>query len=398
MARASRLYYDDSLLLAFDAHVTAHASFGGRPSVLLDQTAFYPESGGQMADRGRIGDSVVVDVQADDDGAVHHIVEGELPDAGATLPARIDAARRRTHMALHTGQHILSRALLDVAHAETVSSRLGETTCTLDVDAATLSESEVARAEDLANAIVDSDVRVRAWFPDPGELAGLSLRRAPKVEREIRVVQIGDFDVSPCGGTHCLGSAQVGLVRISGVERYKGGTRLVFSAGRRARAELAHEAGVLRGLGRDFTCGPADVPAAVDKLRRQLAEARESLGLVRARLADHAADALLAEAARSGERRLVAQIDGAPAELLRAVATRLCDALPDAVALLAGGTAEGTPVLAARGAHSDFDCGAFVKQLATASGGRGGGRPERAEGRLPPGVDFVALARVGLAS
>lgn len=385
-----RLYYDDSLLMEFDARVVAHGELSGRPSVVLDQSAFYPESGGQMADRGRLGDARVVDVQVDSSGVVHHLLEGEFPEPGQSVHGSIDRARRRVHMALHTGQHMLSRALVDVAKAETVSSRLGETSCTIDVDAREIDEPTLARIENLVNSIVDDDVPVRAWFPEAAELSSLELRRTPKVEDHIRVVRIGDFDITPCGGTHCTGSAQVGLLRITGVERYKGGTRLTFAAGRRAREQLGGESDVLRELGRAFTCAPGDVPAAVDKLRRQLGEVRESLGLVRARLAEQTAGELLARAESTGERRLVAQLTGAPAELLRAVGARLT-ALPDAVALLAGGTSEGTAVLAVRGSDSDFDCGGFIKRAATASGGRGGGRPERAEGRLPPGVDWPAL-------
>lgn len=390
MSPTERLYYDDSLLLEFNARVAALGELAGRRSVVLDRTAFYPESGGQMADRGQLGETRIVDVQVDDDGIIHHLIDGDLPAPGSSVHCSIDRARRRVHMALHTGQHMLSRALLDVARAETVSSRLGETSCTIDVDAAQVQERTLSRVEDLVNSVIDDNVNVRAWFPEAGELQSLELRRTPKVEDHIRVVRIGDFNVTPCGGTHCTGSAQVGLLRITGVERYKGGTRLSFAAGRRAREQLGGESEVLRGLGRDFTCAPSDVPAAVEKLRRQLGEARESLGLVRARLAEQTATELVARAEQSGNRRFVAQLEGAPAELLRAVGARLV-ALPDAVALLAGGTSEGTAVVAVRGSESDFDCGGFVKRAARSSGGRGGGRPERAEGRLPPGIDWAEL-------
>src|SRR5258706_15205130 len=121
----SRLYHDDSFRLTFDAEVVAHSAFGGKTSVVLDRTAFYPESGGQMADRGTLGGRSILDVQADDAGVVHHIVEGELPVLGAQVSGAIDGPRRRLHMALHTAQHALSRALVDLVGAETVSARLG---------------------------------------------------------------------------------------------------------------------------------------------------------------------------------------------------------------------------------------------------------------------------------
>ncbi|MFL5345579.1 MAG: alanyl-tRNA editing protein [Hyalangium sp.] len=394
MASTERLYYSDPYLHQFSGRVIAHAVWNGAPSLVLDRTAFYPEAGGQMADRGVLGGFAVRDVQVDDAGLVHHVLElpeGKgLPEVGAELAGEIDRARRRVHMALHTGQHMLSAALVDVANAHTVSSRLGETLCTIDVELDVLDEAKVAEAEDLANSVIDDDVRIRAFFPTPEELAALPLRRKPKVTENIRVVQIGDFDASPCGGTHCTGSAQVGMIRVLGVERYKGKGRVLFSAGRRARSELWQEAGTLRGLSRAFTCGPSEVPVVIDKLRRDLTDTREALGAARAKLADQAAVELAAALEKSPDHRVVAVLDGANPESLRAIAARLTSQ-PESVVLLAGRAPEGLSVLIARGSGSSFGCGAFLKRLAEAAGGRGGGRPEHAEGRLPPGTDFPAL-------
>jgi alanyl-tRNA synthetase len=416
-----RLYYDDPLRLSFDACVVRNASWEGAPSVVLDRTAFYPEAGGQMADRGLLGGHPVTDVQVDDAGVIHHILdlrEGASPllsmgapppkprsglvtigapppnprsglGVGDAVTGSVDRARRRAYMALHTAQHMLSRALADVAMADTVSSRLGESACTIDLDRETLEERAVAEAEDLVNAVIDDDVPIRAYFPTAEELASLPLRRAPKVTGDVRVVVVGAFDVTPCGGTHCTRSAQVGFLRVTGIERYKGKARVTFSAGPRGRGELWREASVLRDLGRAFTCGPFDVPLGVEKLRRELGEARDTLGLVRGRLAD-AIGAELCEAARATG-RAVAVLDDAGPDLLRALATRITTAAPAAVAFLAGRGSEGLAVLVARGAASTLDCGAFLKRAATEAAGRGGGRPERAEGRLPRDADWAAL-------
>ncbi|HET9452498.1 MAG TPA: alanyl-tRNA editing protein, partial [Aggregicoccus sp.] len=370
-----RLYFEDPFLLHFSGRVLAHGTWEGRPSLVLDRTAFYPEAGGQMADRGVLGGLPLQDVQVDEAGVVHHVLAPgtALPAVGEQLEGDVDGPRRRAHMSLHTGQHMLSRALEDVAGARTVSSRLGETLCTIDVepggDGAALDEAQVAEAEARVNAVIDADLPIRAFFPTPEELARLPLRRAPKVSENIRVLQIGDFDVSPCGGTHCTRSGQVGLLRVLGVERNKGKVRVLFSAGPRARAGLWAEAGALRALARDFSCGPLDVPAAVQRLRRELDEAREALGAARAREARAQADALQRELQASPGRPLVAVLDGG-AELLRAVAARLTQQ-EGSVVLLAGRSAEGLAVLVARGPGATFGCGAFLKRAAEAAGGRG---------------------------
>jgi alanyl-tRNA synthetase len=385
--RSIELYHDDSLLLSFRGRVVEHATLGDKPSVILDRTAFYPESGGQMSDRGRLGEANVLDVVLDDVGRIHHVLEGALPSVGDIVEGEVDKVRRRIHMAQHTGQHMLSRAFVDIARAETVSSRLGESACTIDFDIPTLDERAAAQAEDLVNSLIDDDVPIRAFFPSPDELRALPLRRQPKVTDHVRIVAIGDFDVSPCGGTHCTHAAQVGFVRIESVERYKGSARVVFSAGPRARRNVTREAAITRSFAREFTCGTDDVPSGFDKLRRELAETRETLGRVRIRVASAIADDLLRASSSSA---VMGVVEDASLDLVRAVAARITSH-GDRVAMLAGVADGGTIVLVARGPDSRFDCGAFLKRVAAAAGGRGGGRPERAEGRLPLGIDWPSL-------
>jgi len=380
-----RLYHDDSYLRRFDAEVVAITSWKARPAVVLDRTAFYPEAGGQLGDHGRLGDAAVVDTQETDDGTIVHVIDGAAPAVGSQVTGELDWLRRRQHMAQHTAQHLLSGALLDRAQAPTVSARLGESALTIDVGRDRIPDAELAAAEDLANDIVDDDVAIRAWFPDPEELAQIKLRRDPKVTSSIRVVAIGEFDLSPCGGTHCARSSQLAAVRITGAERYKGMTRVTFTAARRGRAELFARDTVLRGLASQFSCSPADVPGAIDKLRRD-AEASEAKATeLRGKLATQIAHVL----GGSGTGAVVAAIAG-DAELLRGVAAKLVAAGRDA--LLAASDDSGTTVVLFRAAGSTLDCGALWKQLAARHGGRGGGRADRAEGRLGAAIaDWPAL-------
>lgn len=401
MAATRLLYHRDPLLLAFDATVIAHATFGGKPSIVLDETAFYPEAGGQMADRGTLAGAAVVDVQLDADGLVHHVVgdlasQDALPVVGARVQGSVDKARRRQFMALHTAQHMLSRALIDEASAETVSSRLGESVCTVDVDVSALAEGKLARAEALVNAVVDDDVAVRAFFPTESELRALPLRRQPKVTENIRVVEVAGFDVSPCGGTHCVSTAQVGLLRVVGLERYKGMMRVSFQSGPRARAEVFERARVLEGLARELSASPADVPAAFEKLKDQIKAGKDERGLLVEQLARQLASSLTSSTSSTSSSAgpIVAEVPLGGAEMLRALAALLVADGRDA--LLAAPTTDGLQVLLARAAGSTLDCGAILKKLAQATGGRGGGKAERAEGRLPAGTDWTTTLKAQL--
>ncbi len=378
-----RLYHHDSALRRFDATVAAQTTHAGKPAIILDETAFYPEAGGQLGDRGSLGGIEVVDTQETDGGVIIHLLAATGPEPGTRITGELDWTRRRQHMAQHTGQHLLSGALLDRAAAPTASARLGETTLTIDVQRDRIPEAELAAAEDLANDLIDDDLAVRAWFPDAGELAAIKLRRDPKVDADIRVVAIGEFDYSPCGGTHCERTSQLGAIRIIGAERYKGMTRVTFTAARRGRAGLFAHDHVLRGLGTQFSCAPTDVPAAIEKLRRDTEGVRTELTALRGQLAN----AIIATLPGTGS--VVAAIPGDP-ELLRSVGAKLVSAGRDA--LLCAPDETGAAVVLFRAAGSSLDCGGLWKQLAAQLGGRGGGRADRAEGRLAASVaDWPAL-------
>lgn len=373
-----RLYHDDAYLRRFEAEVVAHTVFRDKPAVVLDQTAFYPEAGGQLGDHGTLGSARVIDTQETDDGTIVHLVEGELPPVGSRVTGELDWARRRQHMAQHTAQHLLSGTLLDRAKAPTASARLGESALTIDAARDRIPEAELAAAEELANDLIDEDLPIRAWFPTPDELATLKLRRDPKVSSDIRVVAIGDFDFSPCGGTHCARTSQLGTIRITSVERYKGMTRVTFTAARRARAELFTRDQVLRGLAAQFSCGPNEVPAAIDKLRRDAERSATEIANLRSRLASSIVESF------PGSGAVVASIAG-DAELLRSVAAKLAGSGRDAI--VSAPDDAGTAVVIMRASGSTLDCGALWKKIAAKLGGRGGGRAERAEGRIPTRVD-----------
>jgi alanyl-tRNA synthetase len=296
----------------------------------------------------------------------------------------LDWSRRRQHMAQHTAQHLLSGTLLDRAAAATASARLGESALTIDVTRDRIPDAELAAAEDLANDLIDDDLPIRAWFPAPDELATMKLRRDPKVAADIRVVAIGDFDFSPCGGTHCTRTSQLGTLRIVGSERYKGMTRVTFLAGRKARLELFSRDAVLRALAAQFSCGPAEVSAAIEKLRRDSDTGTATITALRSSLASAIASAF------PGHREAVVAAIPGDAELLRSVAAKLVAAGRDA--LLATAEEDTPTVVLMRAAGSTLDCGAVWKRLAAMAGGRGGGRPERAEGRLTARVsDWAGL-------
>ncbi|HEY1957874.1 MAG TPA: alanyl-tRNA editing protein [Polyangiaceae bacterium] len=395
-----KTYWDDPFATAFETRGAAASTYEGKPSLVLRETIFYPEGGGQLGDTGelRVGDraAAVIDTQIDDEGTIHHLLDDSMDATDAPVSGSIDVARRRDAMAHHTAQHMLSRALLDEARAATASARIGTTACTIDVERESIPDAELHRAEDRVNDAIRADLGIRALFPTAEELASMDLRRAPKVSAGVRVIDIDGFDLTPCGGTHCTRTGQIGVVRIAQIERYKGKLRVGFHAAGRAIADARTKEEVLSSLAKKLTCGLLDVGAAVGKLQSELKQRTDALANARGELFELLAKSILAEHPPDPSGTTLVRVGRAEGDVgaLRTLAGRLAGARGDVVAVCTAIDADGLLVVVQRGATTPFDCGAWLKSLAGKTGGRGGGRPERAEGRLPNDSATDALLRI----
>ncbi|MDB4914235.1 MAG: Alanyl-tRNA synthetase [Gemmatimonadetes bacterium] len=363
-----RRYYDDSYTWQFDADVVEAAG----NTAILDASWFYPTSGGQPHDTGTLGGANVVDVGIrSSDGAIIHTLDAPIPTG--PVAATINAVRRFDHMQQHTGQHILSQSFIRAANAATIGFHLGVETVSIDLDSATLAEANIAEAAEVANELVSANVAVRTWFPSASELEALALRKLPDVDGPVRVVAIGDFDFSACGGTHVARSGEVGLLSVLRVERMKRGTRIEFLAGHRARADYARKHAIVQELSAALTCAPAQLTGAVAKLSATVVETRRALAVYHERDLDEEAVQLAAAATENGALRIVTRsFSGRPVDDVKGLALRLT-AEPNVIALF-GITGARTQLIFARSEGVALDLKpAFDATLAALGGGKGGG-------------------------
>ncbi|MGE5180404.1 MAG: alanyl-tRNA editing protein [Bacteroidota bacterium] len=372
------LYYDDSLRDAFEAVVVDARSEAEGTRVALDATAFYPGGGGQPSDRGTLDGKTVIDVTAEE-GVVWHRVDGALA-SGARVEGRLDWARRFDHMQQHTGQHILSRAFVEVARADTLSFHLGDEVVTIDVGHPGPDPPLLRRVEDRANAIVWEDRPVRTHVVPLEKALTFPLRKPPDVEGDVRVVEVEGFDWSACGGTHVARSGQVGMIAVLGTERYKGGTRVAFACGGRALARLRAASETLRGLCLEFTSGEADLPRAIARLKADVRSLESRLKPLLAESIAREAESLLAEAEHGPSGPVVARWypDRTPEEI-GALAGQV--AARGGIALLAAGNEIARAHFSAP--KGTISMGALFADLCRAFGAKGGGRPESAQGAIP---------------
>ena len=370
-----RLYYTDAYLTTFPARVVDRAENG--TLVYLDRTAFYPTSGGQPHDTGRLGSSRVVDVIDQSDRIAHRV---ETPVGSDTVDGAIDWPRRFDHMQQHTGQHLLSAVLAELTGYATVSVHFGDEVSTLDLDTPSLAPEQIVEAERRANRIVTENRPVEVSFEDAASVAGL--RKASDREGTLRVVAIRDLDRSACGGTHVRATGEIGPILLRGQERVRKAMRLEFLCGERAVRRARADYELLAGLAAGQSAAPEELPALIAAQRQEIATVMAASREAETALAGYRARELYQAASpgTNGVRLIVLREDAGPPDRLRTLATAV-GGLPRGVLL--GATREPTGLILAAAEDSGVDAGKTLKETLGRVGGRGGGNARLAQGSVP---------------
>src|SRR5688500_2936208 len=374
---SERLYYTDPYLVEFDAVVRDVLRHDDKWKVTLDRTAFYPTSGGQPFDTGTLGDAKVEDVFDQDDGTIGHLVDRELA-MNSRVRGHVDWSRRFDHMQQHTGQHLLSAAFEHEAGAKTVSFHLGTSASTIDLDKE-LQPDQIARVEDVVNGILWEDREVCVKFVTAHEAAKLPLRKETAREGELRIIEIKDYDLSACGGTHVRRTGAIGVIAISAFERFRGGLRVEFVCGGRALRAYRNLKNSVTGSVRLLSVLPDELPSAIEKLQTAGRSQQKSQEGLYERLAAHEAASLVASAERIGDANVVAAaISGWDANGLKKLASTIASK-PKTIAVLLTSESPALIVIS-RSQDLSVDTGVILKALIDQFGGRGGGKGSMAQG------------------
>jgi alanyl-tRNA synthetase len=387
MISTERLYYRDSYLKEFSAHVVRASPAEGQVEVVLDRTAFYPEGGGQPADLGVLSNAQVTDV-LDRDGEVVHVVRGSMPSGEVT--GQVDWDRRFDHMQQHSGQHVLSQAFEQMVGAKTVSFHMGAEVSTIDLAIGALTPEQLQAAEDLSNRVIFEDRPILVHLLDPSELARLQLRKGSEREGEIRVVEVEGFDSIPCGGTHCRSAGAVGLIKVTRWARRSGDVRVEFLCGWRALRDYRAKNETAVVLATSLAVRDQDVREGVERLMREAVDLRKQTEHLRNQILDYQAIELAGRGQTIGSAWVIATVleDRSPEELKHLAARIVAE--PGKIVLLAAGTDKATLVFA-RSENLSLDAGALLRQAAAPFGGRGGGRPNLSQGGIPDPANTQAV-------
>jgi alanyl-tRNA synthetase len=395
-----RLYYHDSFLYNFDAEVRSVVETP-RPALILDRTAFYPTSGGQIHDTGSIVFSDarfsearfrVTEVADTEDGHIVHYLDAPLKDvkAGTSVRGEIDPTRRRDHMQQHSAQHVLSSAFVRLFGMATVSFHMADDYCSIDLDTPALSKDQVEAAERKANEIMIDDRPVDVRYVTRDEAENLGLRKLPPAERDqLRLIDIHEWDLTACGGTHVSSTGQIGGILLRKTEKVRQGYRVEFVAGQRAVSTARRDFSTLTETAALFSAGIYDVPQQARKSLDEIRSLRKQHEQLQEELAAAEAAALLAETPETEGRKLVVRtFPDRDLNFLKLLAQKLTRQSP-AIALLA--TESPQPALVfAQSAGQSHDMGALLKETLAKLGGRGGGSKDLAQGGVPQSTDLAA--------
>lgn len=367
-----RLYFENPYLTEFEAEVVEKLIHAQKPALILDQTCFYPESGGQLSDRGTIDGIEVIQVLEKNNRILHLLEE----DRSTTkILGRIDWQRRFDHMQQHAGQHILSQVFLELHRAETLSFHLGEASSTVEIDLRKISEEEVEEVEKRANQIVFQDREIKSYFVSDDEIERIPLRRPPKKKGLIRVVEIADFDYSACGGTHPRRTGEIGLIKILRWERIRDNIRFEFVCGKRAITDYVWKNRSLRQLSTIFTVHEMEVLSSVERLLTDLKAQKKEKKKLQQRMIQYEAEDI---AKKAGEKIIKNIFRGRAHDDVRFLALNIIKK-GDFVVLYGLKSEKRIQLILARSDNITIDLRELVPELSSLIKGKGGGSPSLVE-------------------
>jgi len=362
-----KLFYTDPFLKEFTATVLSCTEEKGAYAVILDRTAFYPEGGGQPADHGTLGGVTVTDTR-DRGGEVVHLCDKPLT-VGESVTGTIDWARRFDFMQQHSGEHIVSGIICGRFGCDNVGFHVGKDTVTIDFNA-DITPEDLAEIEKAANAYIQADHAISITFPSPDELKTIDYRSKKELTGEVRIVAFPGADCCACCGTHVLTSGQVGLVKLLSVQKFREGVRIEMMAGNRA---IDHFTAILEQntkVSQLLSAKAYETAAAVERLQSQIfALQGRVMELENADFARKAEE-------YAGKGNVLLFEGDMSADSVRKLCTAVLEKCGGRCAVFAGTDGSYKYALGEEGG----DLRALVKELNAALKGRGGGKPNFAQG------------------
>ena len=358
-------------------------------ALILDQSYFYPNAGGQLCDRGAIEGLPVIDVQEIDGNIIHYIKGDILINQGDVINGEIDWKHRFDHMQQHSGQHVLSGTLLSIWQKETLSFHMGEEVCTLDISYTSLNEKKVEHLEEMANQVIYDNKTIRQYYlEDNSNDISEKLRKKQELHEKLRIVEIDKFDLTACGGTHCKSTGEIAIIKIIGWENRKDKTRISFLCGHRALDDYQKKNQIVKHLSGFFTVGFNQLEEKVAQLNKEKNELTKGFNRIEKDLIRYEAEELKLKYSKNEKDYLLVSklFSEKSVHLLRQISLMLIN---EQKCLVIIGAEKPEPVLCLA-CSQDFTIhmGDLIRQIMIEYNGKGGGSNFMAVGKLKRSADL----------
>lgn len=370
-----KLFYNDVRKAEFEATVVSCVKNKDRYEVVLDGTYFYPEGGGQPADHGKIDDANVFDVH-DKDNEVVHYCDKEV-ECGKKVKAWVDMERRHRLMQQHSGEHIVSGLIHKHFGYDNVGFHMGSDCITIDFNGP-LTADDLKLVEKEANEAIYRNFDTNIFYPSPEELEKLEYRSKKALEGDVRIVNFKDCDTCACCGLHVVKSGEIGIIKITGSQNYKGGTRVTMLAGKQAREDYAVKDSIVHGISNLLSAKPYETKEAVERLMKERNEIKEQLVAAKKQIFE-----LKRDSVKDDETCAIFFEENMEPFELRLFTEMLLEKVPSA-AVFSGNDEEGYKYAVG---STKTDMSAFIKEANKALGGRGGGRGNIMQGAFTASRD-----------
>ncbi|MEA2021066.1 MAG: DHHA1 domain-containing protein [Candidatus Caldatribacteriota bacterium] len=387
-----RLYYKYPYLKEFKGKILEKVRIKDKPVIVLDNTCFYPTSGGQPNDLGYIQSVPVIDVIEDKEKIVHVLKEDIEEKSGDTIIGKIDWVRRFDHMQQHSGQHILSAAFEKLWDADTVSFNLGDEICSIDIMKDNITSEEIKKVEELANNIVLRNLSIEVYFAEREDAGKLNLRKLPPQKGKIRIVEIKDFDICACCGTHCSNSGEVGLIKILKWENKGVKIRIDFICGKRSLKDYFWKNELIRNISNKLTIKDSELGEVMERILEERKGTGKKLREYKEKLQEYEASKLINKSVLNdnGIKIINKIFEQECFQEVRELVQKSIN-LDDSIVVLAGikNKREGAKILLACSKALKYDMNKLIREAEKFIEGRGGGAPNFAQagGKNAEGIE-----------
>ena len=373
-----KLYYENVYTKEFIANIIEVKEKEGKFHIVLDQTAFYPEGGGQPNDLGKI-DDLVIEYVYEENQMIYHVA-GQAPAEFQNVKCVIDWERRFDYMQQHLGQHILSACFEKLFDGETIGFHLSTDTVTVDITMENMVPAQAEKIEYLANQIVFNNLHVHQHYPDQEDLKKMLLRKPPKVSENIRIIEVDQFDYSPCGGTHPNYTGEVGIIKIRRWEKMKGSIRVEFLCGNRALKDYYWKNNSINKISALLSIKDTDASEGVERIYNEYNQLKKDMKNLKDQLTDYEADLLYKNSTvHKHTRLLVKMFEDRDINELRILSAKIVSN-PDIVVLFGVKHDSKAQMLFSRSKEIDINMNQLFKEVAPMIDGKGGGNPQTAQG------------------